>query len=148
MNCQEAHRALMTAEPQELRGLGESALVLHLRSCASCQDKAARLLEGTALLAAALARDARPISARTGAPKFNAPLAWPVWLPAAMAAAISALLLSSSPEEPTVPRVGSLDSVKPPVTSTVVNAPATGDVAVFKVADNVTVIWQLGAGGS
>lgn len=149
MNCNEASRALLVADPDELRTLGDTPLAKHLRGCPACRAQAERILEATALLAGALTREAR--AAAPAATKRFWPAAersWPVWLPAALGAAVSGILLINAPVEKPAPRVGSLDSAKRPVTSTVVNAPANGGVAVFKVADNVTVVWQLGTGGS
>ena len=141
MNCDRAYEAMLVAEPEELRGIGESELARHIRGCEQCERKAARILEATALLSAQLNRAAAQPRSRTKQARV------PAWLPLPIAAAIAGMLLLNEPPEPAAPRVGSLAEVKRPATRIVVNAPADGSVAVIRAADNVTVVWNLRAGG-
>lgn len=54
MNCDEARRHLLDAEPKALRGQGESPLALHVQSCAPCRAHAATILARTDELRASL----------------------------------------------------------------------------------------------
>ena len=141
MNCQNAYREMLVAEPEELRGLGESPIARHLRECGRCRARAGRILEANALLSAQL----RVPGLGLPAPK---PAQLPAWLPIPIAAAIAGVMLASSaPEASPAPRVGRLDDVKRPATTVLVNTPVNRNVAVIRAADNVTVVWDLRAGG-
>lgn len=139
MNCGTAYSALLTADPHELRGLGDSELAQHIRSCAACRAKGERILDANALLAASLNQQS-PVNPGARRP-------WAAAIPLALAAAISGVMLSSQPTAAPAPRVGSIAEVKQPVNRTTVNASAGEDVAVFRVSDKITVVWTLGAGG-
>ena len=141
MKCMEANQALLIAEIDELRGTGDTALAAHIRECTACRMKAARILEANALLASELS---------TAVPgKARARRVMPVWLPIALAAAFAGVMLVDTTETIAPPRIGNLDDVKTPVTTTRVNAQSGQDVAVFQVNEKVTVVWNLRAvGGS
>ena len=51
MTCKESVRAMLSVERAELRGEGDSALAVHVRSCPACARRAA-LLESTSSLLA------------------------------------------------------------------------------------------------
>src|SRR5687767_15981082 len=50
--CGQLRELLLTADPAELRGQGDSAIARHVRSCQRCAEAAQRILGATALLAA------------------------------------------------------------------------------------------------
>jgi hypothetical protein len=135
----EARNALLIAEPDELRGLGETPLAQHIRSCAECRAAATRILAVTAMLSAELTASARvhrkPVRSRV----------WPVWLALPVAAAISGIALVRTSAEVRPPRDGAIADVQRPVSTPVVNTPPNRNVAVFKAAENITVVWDLGA---
>lgn len=54
MNCGEARRALLDAEPDELRGARGGPLALHLQHCDACRTDAASILTQTDTLRTAL----------------------------------------------------------------------------------------------
>ncbi|MGH7445227.1 MAG: hypothetical protein ACREKM_10135, partial [Longimicrobiales bacterium] len=54
MNCREARRALLDAEPDELRGLHESPLALHVQRCDACRAHATTILTQMDVLRSAL----------------------------------------------------------------------------------------------
>jgi hypothetical protein len=73
---------------------------------------------------------------------------WPIWAALPVAAALAGLLvLRQDAKRARPPRIGSPFEVRQPVETPVVNAPANRDVAVFKVTDKVTVVWDLGVKG-
>src|SRR5688500_10857510 len=45
-NCSDFREAMLDAELSELRAEGDSALAIHLRTCADCQALATRILQG------------------------------------------------------------------------------------------------------
>ena len=143
MNHEEARNALLIAEPEELRGIGDSPLAQHVRECNACQRAAGVLLEANALLASSFTSATRTQPAR----RKSGLSSMPTWLPLPIAAAIAALIIVQPVQERMLPAAeGKLSEVKRPVPTTVVNAERSGDVAVFKATDNITVVWQLKAG--
>ncbi len=50
MKCSDMLMRLLEAEREELEGVGDSRVAIHVRDCASCQTVARRLLAGTSLL--------------------------------------------------------------------------------------------------
>src|SRR5687767_10613274 len=142
MNCSQARAALLTAEPEKLRGLGESELARHVRECAACNQLASLLLDANAMLANQLTRQAHKEPARN----VPATKTSPMWLRLPFAPATAPPIRVHGNPETTVPRVGRLSDVKRPVEAPVVHTGATGNVAVFRAAGNVTVVWQLKAG--
>jgi len=145
--CVRLRDALLTADPDELRGHGESALATHIRECALCARDAQRILGATALLAAELDRTARITTAR----KVITPVdALPAWWALPIAAVLATVLIANEllrAPEPEAPRVGLLEDVRRPAEVPVVNAPADRNVAVFRTTENITVVWDLGAKG-
>ncbi len=108
MRCTEARELLLTAEPDELRGEGDSTLAGHLRTCPACRRLATAILESEAALAAdldalAAGRSAdvtgallRSIEAAgLGRSRKRRPLLIPFLLPLAAAALLAVLLLPS-----------------------------------------------------
>ena len=142
MTCTEIRRALLTAELDELRGEGMSAVAQHVRTCADCKAAAQQILSVTAALAERVERATVPARKRVR------PSAWPVWVALPLAAMIaSVLLVRESNTTPAFPRTGALQAVKQPVTRTVVNAPSNRNVAVIEATNKITVVWDLGAKG-
>ena len=138
MTCSEAKRALLTAETDELRGQGTGALAGHIRACAGCRAASQQILDATQALASRLDRTVE-------LPQRSA---WPAWIALPMAASFAAVVaVQAFRSEPAVPRVGSLQDVKRPVITPVVNAPADRNVAVIKATDDIIVIWDLGGKG-
>ena len=142
MRCADARDALLTADVDELRGAGDSELAAHVRSCTDCRAAAQQILAVTAGMAARLDQVAIPRRSRW------VRSAWPVWVALPIAAVLSGLLLTreAGPRTP-LPRVGAVEDVKQPVVHPVVNAPAGRNVAVIEAANNITVVWDLGAKG-
>jgi hypothetical protein len=134
MNCDSARQALLTAELDELRGRGPGPLAAHVRACADCRAAGHKILNATYALAAKL-----------DAPQRSP---WPAWIALPIAASLAGLfVMQAITSAPAVPRVGSLLDVKRPVVTPVVNAPPNRNVAVIKAADDIIVVWDLGAKG-
>jgi hypothetical protein len=145
--CLRLRDSLLTADPDELRGHGGSALATHIRDCTRCARDAQRILGATALLAAQLDRTARIAPKRTVSKPSDA---LPAWWALPIAAVLASVLLVNElrrAPEPEAPRVGLLEDVRRPVDAPVVNAPADRNVAVFRTTENITVVWNLGAKG-
>ena len=145
--CAKRRAALLTADPDELRGTGDSDLARHIRECARCASDAQRILGTTAILAARFDRSAR-ISKTRAAAKSDA---LPVWWALPIAAVLGSVLIGGqrwrNRDAEVVPRVGALRRMELPVEAPVVNVPADRNVAVFRTTDNITVVWDLGAKG-
>ncbi|MEX2284804.1 MAG: hypothetical protein WEE89_20115 [Gemmatimonadota bacterium] len=145
--CMRLRDSLLTAEPDELRGHGQSDLATHIRDCARCSADAQRILGATALLAGQLDRTARIAPVRTvSKPSESLPAWWALPIAAVLASVLIANELRRAPD-PEAPRVGLLQDVRRPVDVPVVNAPADRNVAVFRTTENITVVWNLGAKG-
>ena len=147
MSCEQARDAMLDAEPDELRGVGASALAAHVRECARCRAAAATLLGGTAALARALddgvaarARDVLPMP--VGARSRRARPALAAAIPLAAAAALALLFVGRG-----VLVRDRIGPYTPPVSvpsAPVVNAHGDGGVAVMNTADpRITVVWNF-----
>jgi hypothetical protein len=149
MNCDEARRALLEADPAELRGTGTGALALHLRDCASCRADAERILEGTAALNTAIgqAAAARPAPGVPALRRRARAARTRLLVPLAAAAALAVLLLSGdvmdalrSGDDARPVMVQRPDALRTPS----VNAAGGRGVAVMRTANpDITVVWTF-----
>ena len=152
--CSDIRKLLLEATPAELRGEGEGALAEHLRECALCRRRAARLLEAEAALDAALgaggALDVEAVLARAAQAAME--LTWREragsavrslasvrrgWIPLAAAAVVVTLLLvARSPAPPPLPAVARSEAL-PLVETTSADA-----VAIIETDNpNITLLW-------
>lgn len=145
--CAAARELLLVAEPEELETRSHSPLAAHLRSCDACATIARDILNTQASLADALAALTAP---QPRAPAMqharHVPMLRRVMFAAApLAAAAVLLLMRLQSETGTSGRFEPLFVPPPEVPSTtVVNAAASGDVAVLRTADpNITIVWNL-----
>jgi hypothetical protein len=93
MTCTQALEALLEADPSDLAGQGGSPLAQHVRACARCRRLAAQVLDDTHLLASVELVPAvrpQPVRRRSWLPALV--------MPAALAAAIVAIILLQSRE--------------------------------------------------
>ncbi|HEX6308740.1 MAG TPA: hypothetical protein VFZ69_11160 [Longimicrobiales bacterium] len=136
--CAGVRELLLTAEPGELQGTGDSPVARHVRECARCARDAGRILEAQDELGAALAtlgRGEAPTRTRVRrrAPGFAAALT--------AAAAVTLLLLRPGAERELEPLPG------PTVVVTevpIVNAAGLDAVAVMQTGNpRITVVWYL-----
>jgi len=153
MPCTEVRELLLEAEPEELRGVGASALAEHLRACRACARIAERILAETRMLDAYL-EDAPPpplpeilrragvARASEGAPAVPAKRTvrrrW-LWAPAAAAAAFAALFVALESRGPVTPSVSTTMPAEPPP---VVEPASSATVAVMQTDNpDITVLW-------
>lgn len=164
--CSEVRELLLEASPAEIRGEGEGALVEHLRECALCRRRAARLLEAEAALDTALgeagALDVEAVLDRaaqapvelTWRERAGSAARWVAgahrlasvrrglsgprrWIPVAAAAAVAALLLVTQGPAP-VPLPAVARAEAPPL----VEASSSDGVAILETDNpNITVLW-------
>jgi hypothetical protein len=126
MNCNEARKAMLVAEPSELRGESSTTLAAHLATCEAC----ARLGLGFAGDAGRLSSEIRTRSRRRVAILAALPIA----------ATILVVVMLASRDEPTPKRL----ALDPPPPSRVISVDiAPGQrAAVLKTADpSVTLVW-------
>ena len=133
MTCPEARRAMLVADPAELRGETETPLAAHIAGCADCRQAATMFAAGTAQLAVASANRAAIQRRRVSRSTIGLAL-----VPVAAAAVFAAVLLTKSSRRVERPSLAPL-----PVARTVSLEVARGQQAtVLKTADpKVTVIW-------
>jgi hypothetical protein len=158
MRCRDALRALLEAEPQELRGEGESAVAAHVRMCPECGMAADALLAGEESLAETLRGQAPPLdvksvlerarsadeeSVRLPFPPPSRPrwrsAAWKSVVPLAAAAATAFLLLTRDGGIPPVTPVSEPAVI---TTAQVLEAPEGKNVAVLETQNPaIAVVW-------
>lgn len=106
MKCDDALLEMLGADPQELRGDGQSPLAEHIHACTRCGAVASEMLEEMSALASAVAAGA--VTAR--------PVRWRA--PALVLAGAAAVLIAAYPKEQSVesaPSAQSAASVSPAV---------------------------------
>ena len=134
MTCDEAREAMMTAEPRELLGRGDSALSSHVTGCRACADKAKVVIAALAPLSRALNRRARRRAAMI------------VGIPAAAAATVIGVFIGGRRSESDNTRVGPTTAIPANVVS--VDVKAGQRATVLKTSDpKVTVVW-ISSGGT
>jgi hypothetical protein len=146
MNCQAAETLMLTAEPTELRGSGESELSRHVRGCTGCRVLASRILAAQSELAEALRVDADAHSVPRmliAAAERRGKLATRLrrLAPLAAAAALAGLLLIRRTPHETTRFAPAEMSTRHDI---VVTAPAGRSVAVLQGAsktNDIIVIW-------
>jgi hypothetical protein len=139
MKCEEVRAAMLDAELDELRGIGDSAVAEHVAACADCNAYAQKILRSYASMAAGLER----MSTQTGEapvipmrPKRSKP---PRWLPLPLAAAaILALLLVRTPQDE-LPNVDALARMITKDTPLV--TPPAGKQAMVLERNEMTIVW-------
>lgn len=151
-DCAPITDLLLEADPAELRGVGETEVARHVRTCARCAEAAETILGATARLDEALAttraavdvdallrraeserQQAGPVEKRTRVLRLPG---WRRWGALAAAASVAALLLARSGEPPAP--AGARIAVPQPALEV-----AEGDnVAVIPTNDpDITVLW-------
>lgn len=155
--CNALQDKLLTASPAELRGAGDTPLARHLAGCASCRERAQRIVALTEVLArrldapagvpdveAILARARRDSDAGARAPRARGTGRRSTrrhlpWLGLAAAAVLAAVLLRPVPR-PTAPSTGPAPGLEADL-PLVESAPGN-DVAVLPTADpDITILW-------
>jgi len=140
MNCTEARELLLEAELAELGGEGESELARHVRDCAQCRAMAREIVAQERALAqalatvrpavstqAAVARAADAAGARVVPLRPRWKRRWAALVPAALAATVAGILLTSNGTSPADVSWGG-------------EAPVTAAVPVVDAADSKTFV--------
>lgn len=140
IDCATATELLLTAEPAELRGTGDSELAAHVRACTSCRSQAELLLANQTQLAHAL--DTLTSLHSTAVTALRPVRRWAPRLLLPLAAAAAAVIVSRVVERAVEP----LPPIIVPPTRVaevpVVNASTERNVAVMRTSDpNITVVW-------
>ena len=149
MLCRDALRALLEAEPLELKGEGESAVAAHVRECSECRAAAEVLLTGEESLAETLRGQAPPLDVKSVLERaHSAPgpgrrawrsAAWKSVVPLAAAAATAFLLLTRNGGMPPVAPVSEPSLI---TTAQVLEAPEGMNVAVLETQNPaIAVVW-------
>jgi anti-sigma factor RsiW len=150
MNCTEARDLLLEADLAELRGEGESEVARHVRECTRCRATAREIIEQEGALAHSLAGVRSRVSADATAAEAAAakvlPLRprwkrrWATVIPAALAATIAGILLTSNGTSPTV--VPSTTEVAAVAAVPVVDAASSETFVVFNTDNpDIVVVW-------
>jgi hypothetical protein len=136
MTCPEARKAMLVADPAELRGETETPLAVHIAGCAECRRAATMFAAGTAQLAVASANRASVQRRRVSRRTIGLAL-----VPAAAAAILAVVLVTRSSRRGAAMPRAAVSSL--PAARTVSLEVARGQQAtVLKTADpKVTVIW-------
>ena len=138
MNCQAAHDAMLEAELEELRGIGGSELVAHLRECAACRARAGAIVDGYASLDVGL-RALQPAQAGARVTPIGRRRTRYAWLPLPLAAAAVLALLLARPASGPLPDVHALArhiSPEQPLVQT-----RAGQQAVVLIRNDMTIVW-------
>jgi anti-sigma factor RsiW len=153
--CERYREALLEAEPDDLRGLGQTEVARHIRACPACARGGEIILETTASLNVFLDREVpvseldavlRRATAQSGTAPQRASHPGPVapwrpnrrWIALAAAASIAALLLLPGRPAP-LPPLATVATTT--VLPTVESAPGQ-TVAVFETENpDITVLW-------
>ena len=156
--CTRPLEPLLEADPDELRGVGESKTAEHVRSCARCAAAAERVLRHNAALDAALAQspDAPDVDAllRRARLQIDEPMRgprdttpdgararawrrWRRWAPVAAAAALAALLLIGDREPELIGTPGAPRTAVAPL----VESPDQNVAVIQTDNPDITVLW-------
>jgi len=132
MTCEDAHEAMMTAEPEELLGRGSGALAAHIAGCTACARRAKVLRSVLSPLAAAVNRRRRRRAALV------------IGIPAAAAAAVLGVFVAQPDGDDVIVAKGAAI----PANVVWVDVKAGQHATVLKTSDpKVTVVW-ISPGGS
>lgn len=141
IRCEVIREAMLEAELDELRGVGESDVAQHIRGCADCRARAAIILRGHERLSAGLTsvrpRDTRVIPLQRKWRK----LTW-VPLPLAAAAVLALLMIphqNGDDELPNIDVITQLMFKEEPVVS-----PPPGQQAMVIEKKEMTIVWLYG----
>jgi hypothetical protein len=143
MRCSDAREAMLTADREELRAVGDGALATHLRACSACSVVAGRIDAATTSLAGIVAaRGAGP--AHRWSP---ARLAGIAALPIA-AAVIGVLALRDRTEQPSAAATPERSTARASHGVVSVDVARGQTATVIKTRDpNVTIVWLAPGGG-
>ena len=135
ISCEAARDEMLIADLAELRGEGDSELVVHLRSCAECGARAATLLRAQSEMAdglAVLKADLQVLPLRRKHTTWR-------WVPLPLAAAAALALLLMRPQREVLPNVDAVARLM--FRETPVVAPPAGKQAMVIEKTDMTIVW-------
>jgi anti-sigma factor RsiW len=140
ISCTVMREAMLEAELDELRGLGESDVAQHVRTCAACGERAEILVRGHDKLAASLAA-IRPRAADANVTPIQRKwrkLSW-VPVPLAAAAVLTLLMIPQQNGDEELPRIDAIARMmfkEEPAVS-----PPPGKQAMVIEKKEMTIVW-------
>ena len=134
MSCAEIRDEMLVADIEELRGIGESDVAKHIRTCEACSAIADQLLGGHAQISAGLGQ----IKPRT---RSSRRLLW-IPVPLAAAAVIALLMIPKMQTEETLPNIDPIARMIFPEEPVV--APSPGTQAMVLEKNEMTIVWLYG----
>ena len=134
MSCAAIREEMLVAEIEDLRGIGESDVAKHVRTCDACAAIAQRLLGGHAQISAGLGS----IKPRA---KTRRRLLW-IPIPLAAAAVIALLMIPRMQTEEALPNIDPIARMIFPEEPVV--APTPGTQAMVLEKDEMTIVWLYG----
>ncbi len=138
MNCQPWLDQMLEAEPEELRGRGESPLAGHIRSCEACRTRAALLVRSAELLDRSLAAEAAspPLPRRSRLHHYGAIR---VVLPLAAAAVLA--LVFFAPDRRRMPIPAASVAEAPPAVPSVTPPPGHSAAVMQTGNPDIVIVW-------
>jgi hypothetical protein len=142
-SCIAIREAMLEAEMEELRGIGESDVAMHIQNCADCRARAEFLLQGFEKLNHSLATlrpqvpDTDVIPMRSKSRK----LAW-LPLPLAAAAVLALLMIPRIDNDDELPRIDAITAMM--FRSQPIASPAPGQQAMVIEKNEMTIVWLYG----
>jgi hypothetical protein len=135
--CEQARDAMLEAKLDELRGIGDSAVAMHVQSCAECARYAERILASYGKLNSGLAAISPAVRDNDIVPiRRRRPLRW-LPLPLAAAAVIALLMVPRQNESlPNVDALAQLILEESPIV-----APRAGEQALVMEKNEMTIVW-------
>ena len=132
LSCEEIREEMLVAEMDELRGIGESDVAQHVRTCDACAAVARRILAGHAQIDAAMTT-----LTRSTAKKKQRVAAW-IPIPLAAAAVIALLMIPRMQDDalPNMDAITRLMFQEEPIV-----APAAGQQAMVLEKNDMTIVW-------
>ena len=140
MSCEVIRDAMLEAELEELRGIGDSDVAKHIRECAACRQRAQIILRGHDRLAASL-DSMRPRAADTAVVPIQRKwrrLSW-VPLPLAAAAVLALLMIPRLRDDDELPRMDAI--VRLMFQEQPVASPPPGQQAMVIEKNEMTIVW-------
>ena len=138
MSCTEIRDALLDAELDELRGIGETPVARHVATCAECRAYAQTILRSYLQMDAALTEMSTQRRDATVLPLKKRRRARWLPLPLAAAAVIALVMVRAQPDDepPNVDRLAQLMFKEQPVVS-----PRAGQQALVMEKNELTIVW-------
>jgi hypothetical protein len=143
MSCNKIREAMLEAELDELRGIGENDVAMHIRECAECRAAAEILVQGFENLSQSLATLRPRVPDASVVPMRRKPrkLAW-LPLPLAAAAVLALLMIPRFEGEDELPRIDAIAAMM--FRSQPIASPPPGQQVMVIEKNEMTIVWLYG----